>query len=327
MIAFPGTSHQGRIAARVVQVGATVLAIGVLMYFASRSADGGLAGILLSALLSWIAFGVALGVVRGLWRESQRIKIRHAILGGCVTAIALCAIGGILLLFGTQLMVGVIIGGLAAIFQDRAGSVSWRQLVGLDPNPPPATDPAPSPAAPPVTVWAGPMGVAGAALIALVCVVAGIFFAGLGTIRALEGVGNFTDYFCSPPCAVVKGLWMHVIPDSRGNIVALPDPATIQLRVSFSNDLPGERVTSAAEFALIGPASTYPQSLGRAECGLWEVHLHIDEKSGVHAVCFSIPPGVSVDPNQLVLDWTPFFGETAMIPLGCCPQAALTSPR
>jgi hypothetical protein len=321
-----GTSRQGRAAARVMQVGVTVLAIGVLMYFATRSPGGGIAGILLSALVSWIAFAAALRVVRGLWRESQRIKARHAILGGCVTAVALCALGGFLLLFGSQLLVGIIAGGFAAIFQDRAGSVSWRQLVGLDPNVAPAADPAAS-AAPSVTVWAGPVGVAGAAVLALVCVIVGIFFVGLATIRAVEGVGNFTDYFCSRPCAVVKGLWIHVIPDSDGQFVGLPDPATIELRVSFSEDLPSDPVATASDFVLTGPASTYQQSLSRPECALWQVRLHMDEKSGVHAVCFSIPPGVSVDPNQLVLNWTPFYGETAMIPLGCCPSAALTSPR
>jgi hypothetical protein len=53
----------------------------------------------------------------------------------------------------------------------------------------------------------------------------------------------------------------------------------------------------------------------------------MDEKTGVYTVCFSIPTGVSVDLNQLVLNWTPFFGETAMIPLGCCPSFALASPQ
>ena len=315
MIGSGATSRQGNLAGRVLQVGATVLAIGVLMYFATRSAGGGIAGILLSALVSWVAFAAALRVVRGLWRESQRFKARHAILGGCVTAVALCALGGFLLLFGSQLLIGIIVGGFAAVFQDRVGAVPWRQLVGLDPNVAPAADPAAS-AAPPVTVWAGPIGVAGAAVLALVCVVVGILFLGLATIRTVEGVGNFTGFFCSPPCAVVKGLWIHVIPNSDGRVVALPDPATIEVRVTFSEDLPGDPVATAADFALTCAASTYPQSLSRPECALWQVRLHMDEKSGVYTVCFSIPTGVSVDLNQLVLNWTPFFGETAMISLG-----------
>jgi hypothetical protein len=326
MIGFGAARRQGNLAGRVLRVGVTVLAIGVLMYLATRSAGGGIAGILLSALVSWIAFAAALRVVRGLWRESQRIEARHAILGGCVTAVALCALGGFLLLFGSQLLIGIFVGGFAAIFQDRAGSVSWRQLVGLDPNVAPAADPAAS-AAPSVTMWAGPLGVAGAAVLALVCVVVGIFFVGLATIRAVEGSGNFTDFFCSRPCAVVKGLWVHVVPDSDGQLVALHDPATIEVRVTFSEDLPSDPVATAADFALNSAASTYPQSRSRPECALWQVRLHMDEKTGVYTVCFSIPTGVSVDLNQLVLNWTPFFGETAMIPLGCCPSFALASPQ
>lgn len=243
-----------------------------------------------------------------------------------MTAVALCALGGFLLLFGSQLLIGIFVGGIAALFEDRAGSVSWRQLVGLDSNVAPAADPATS-AAPPLTVWAGPLGVAGAALLTLVCVVVGIFFVGLAAIRAVEGSGNFTDFFCSRPCAVVKGLWVHVIPDSDGQFVALPDPATIEVRVTFSEDLPSDPVATAADFVLTGPASTYQQSLSRPECALWQVRLHMDEKTGVYTVCFSIPTGVSVDPGKLLLNWTPFFGETAEIPLGCCPSFDLPSPR
>lgn len=326
MIGFGATGRQGNLAGRVLRVGVTVLAVGVLMYFATRSAGGGIAGILLSALVSWIAFSAAFRVVRGLWRESQRIKARHAILGGCVTAIALCALGGFLLVFGSQLLFGIIVGGAVAIFQDRGGSVSWRQLVGLDPNVAPAADPAAS-AAPPVTVWAGPVAVAAAAAVALVCVVVGILFAGLGTIRALEGSGNFTDFYCSRPCAVVKGLWVHVIPDTDGQLVARPDPATIEVRVTFSEDLASDPVTTAADFTLVSAASTYPRSLSRPECASWQVRLHMDQKTGVYTVCFSIPPGVSVDPDKLVLNWTPFFEETAEIPLGCCPSFAPASPQ
>jgi hypothetical protein len=315
MIGFGATRRHGTVAGRLLQVGLTVLAIGVLMYFATRSAGGGIAGILLSALVSWIAFAAGLRVVRGLWRQSQRIRARHAILGGCVTAVALCALGGFLLLFGSQLSIGIFVGGFAAIFQDRAGSVSLRQLAGLDPNVAPAADPAAS-AAPPVTVWAGPLGVAGAAVLALVCVVVGILFMGLATIRAVEGTGNFTDFFCSRPCAVVKGLWVHVIPDSDGQFVATPDPATIEVRVTFGEDLPSDPVATATDFVLTGPTSTFEQSLSRPECALWQVRLHMDEKTGVYAICFSIPTGVRVDPGQLLLSWTPFFGQTAEIPLG-----------
>jgi hypothetical protein len=108
--------------------------------------------------------------------------------------------------------------------------------------------------------------------------------------------------------------------------VALADSATIEVRVTFSEDLPSDPVATAAAFALTAGPSTYQQSLNRPECALWQVRLHMDEKTRVYTVCFSIPTGVTVDPDRLVLDWTPFFGETAMIPLGCCPSFALASP-
>jgi hypothetical protein len=109
--------------------------------------------------------------------------------------------------------------------------------------------------------------------------------------------------------------------------VALPDPATIEVRVTFSEDLPSDPVATAADFVLTGPNSTYQQSLSRPECALWQVRLHMDEKTRVYTLCFSIPTGVSVDPGQLVLNWTPYIGETAEIPLGCCPSFAPASPQ
>ncbi len=154
-----------------------------------------------------------------------------------------------------------------------------------------------------------------AALIALVCIVLGVSFAGLGTIRALEGVSNLTDFGCSPPCAMVHGLWVQVIHDSDGQVMALPDASTIELRVSFQDDAPGEKVATSGEFTLTGAGLTYQQFLGRPECNSWELHLHIDDRTKAHVLCFTIPSGGSVDPDQLTLDWA-LFGETAEIPLG-----------
>ena len=318
MMGFPASVRLPHLVGRILQVGATVLAIGVLVYFASRSINGGVAGILLSSLLSWIAFSIALRVVRGMWRESQRIEARHAILGGCLMAIAICAIGGFLVIFGYQLLLGVIFGGLAAILNARASTVTWRELFGLEPAPTPAPDAAAS-TAQPRSVWAGPLGVAGAAMVALACVAAGIYFGGLGTFRALEGVSSLTDYFCTPPCAGVDGLCMQVIPEPDGRFVSMPDPATIEVRMSFRDDVAGDRVATPADFALTSPGTTYQQDVGgRPECGRWQVSLHLDDRTGMRAVCFSVPSGVSVNPEQLVLTWTA-SGGTAIIPLRLPP--------
>lgn len=318
MTSLPASVRLPPIVARILLVGATVLAIGVLVDFASRSVNGGVAGILLLSILSWIAFSVALRVVRGMWRASQRIEARHAILGGCSMAIAICAIGGFLVVFGYQLLLGVFFGGLAAILNARASTVTTRELFGLEPAPTTAPDAAAS-AAQPRSVWAGPLGVAGAALVALVCVAAGLYFGGLGTFRALEGVSSLTDYFCTPPCAGVDGLWMQVIPQPDGRFVAMPDSATIELRMSFRNDVAGDRSATPADFALTSTETTYQQDVGgRPECGRWKVSLHLDERTGVRALCFSVPAGASVNPEQLTLTWTA-PGGTAIIPLQLPP--------
>jgi hypothetical protein len=126
---------------------------------------------------------------------------------------------------------------------------------------------------------------------------------------------------------VVKGLWVHVIPDSDGHFVVQPDTATVEVRVTFSEDLPSDPVATAADFTLTVGGSTFPQSLSRPECRLWQVRLHMDQKTGVYTVCFSVPTGLSVDPDKLVLNWTPYVQETAEIPLGCCPSFAVASPQ
>lgn len=312
--------HRERLAARIVLVGVTVLVVGVLLYFAARSVDGGLAGILLSGLFGWIVFALALDAVRGMWRGSRQVAAHHAIIGGCLTAVALCGIAGFLTVFGNQLLLGLVAGAVITFLSDRGRVPSWHQLVGLGSTPARAAGTDPPPLLP-ISFLAGPQGMAVAAVVALVCVVAGIFFAGLGTIRSLEGVTVLTDFGCSPPCAMVHGLWVEVVSDSHGKVVFQTDAATIEVRVSFRDDVPGERVASAAEFVLTGPALTYQQSLARPECKLWVLRLHLDDRSGVETLCFAIPPGVSVVPDELVLNWTQ-FGVPAMIPLGRSDSAA-----
>jgi hypothetical protein len=320
--------HRGNFALRALQVGATVLAIGVLIYFAARSPNGGLAGILLSGLLSWIAFITAFNVALGMWRASRWIEERHLILGGCLVTVAVCAIGGFLLIFGSQLLWGVMIGGLTAILNGSARLVTWQQLFGIDPTPAPAPEPGATTTTP-RSVWAGPLPVTASIAVTLVCVVAGIFFAGLGTIRVLEASSNLVDFQCSPPCALVSSLWVNVVPYSDGQVVAQPDATTVEVQVSFSDDAPGDRVVRAADFSLTGQGSTYPHSLNGNGCDLWVIHLHIDEKSGVHALCFSIPSGATLNPDQLTLNWN-VYGGPGLIPLcktrAACVAAGMVSP-
>ena len=305
-----------------------MLAIGVLIYFAARSPNGGVAGILLSGLLSWIAFITAFNVALGMWRASRWIEERHLILGGCLVTVAVCAIGGFLLIFGDQLLLGVIIGGVTAILNKTAQRVTWQQLFGIEPTPTPAPDAAATTTTP-RSVWVVPLPVTAAIAIALVCVVAGLVFAGLGTIRVLEASSNLVDFECSPPCALVSSLWVQVIPFANGQVVAQPDATTIEVLVSFSDDAPGDRVARAADFSLTGQGSTYPHSSNRSGCDLWVIHLHIDEKTGGHALCFSIPAGANLNPDQLTLEWN-VYGGPGLIPLcktkAACIAAGQVSP-
>ena len=305
-----------------------MLAIGVLIYFAARSPNGGVAGILLSGLLSWIAFITAFNVALGIWRASRWIEERHLILGGCLVTVAVCAIGGFLLVFGSQLLWGVIIGGITAILNKTAAQVTWQQLFGIDPTPTPALDPSATTTTP-RSVWVGPLPMTAAIAVALVSVVAGLIFAGLGTIRVLEASSNLVDFECAPPCALLNSVWVHVIPYADGQVVAQLDATTVEVRVSFSDDAPGDRVARAADFSLTSQGSTYPHSLDRNGCDLWVIHLHIDDKTGLHSLCFSVPAAASLNPDQLILRWDG-YGGPAMIELcrsrAACVAAGVVSP-
>ena len=307
LIASPvATAHPGRLAGRLLRVGAVVLAIGVLIYFAARSESGGLAGILLSGLLASITVGTALMVVKGTWRESERLRPRHAVLSGCLTAVALCGSGGVFLCFGNQLLLGSIVGIFAAFMNDRQGWISWQQVIGIDPELPslPGTPPAPQPWSP----LGGPGATAAAATLTVVLLVVGIFFGALGTIRAVEGVSAIADFGCTAPCGLMHGLWVQVLPDAHGKVVS-QDGSTIQLRLAFRDDAPGQRVTSSSNFTLSDSKATY------SGCGSWTLTTHIDDTTGTKNMCFSVPPEATVDPSQLVLKWSA-FGAEVMIPLG-----------
>jgi hypothetical protein len=128
---------------------------------------------------------------------------------------------------------------------------------------------------------------------------------------------------------VVNQLWVYVAPTSNGEVVAFPDATTLEVRVSFKSDAPETRVASAGQFSLTGQGSTYPQVAGRSECDLWVLHMHIDDQTGAHALCFSIPAGAGLNPDQLTLQWN-VDGGPGLIPLcrtrAACAAAGQVSP-
>jgi hypothetical protein len=278
----------------VLQVGIAALAIGLLTLLASRMVNGGVAGILLSGLFSWFVFDLALSVVRSIWTVGTRVERRHAILGGCLVAIAGCGVAGLLLFFGYQLILGVILGAVASLVTNRTSLPTLGQLIGIDPMPsgaPSMLNFLPRPAA---------------ALLALLCVVAGIVFAGLGTFRVLEGYSDATDLYCAHPCGMVNGLWVQVMPDSQGNSVARLDPVAIRLRVRFWDDVAGSKTVIQNTFTLKNPPAVYKPLTDRPGCEPWPSRtLHMDGSTGVLTVCFAIPQSENVDFDQLVLEWAP----------------------
>jgi len=292
-----------------LKIGAAGLVIGLLIYFAARSAGGGLAGIFLSALLTWFAFEVALVPVRGIWRARQHVKARHATIGGCLTILTVCGVGGLWALFGTQLLIGVALGAGFAVLNRRAGLITLPRLIGLD------MMPAPTGAANPVQlqlkqhVWS-------LALVGLVCLVAGFVFAGLGSLRSLESYSFLTDLGCTHPCGMVHGLWVQVMPDSQGNVVARLDPGAVRLRVRFWDDVVGDRVASPSDFIVTDRPSIYYPLTDRPACDAWPARtLHLDDNTGTMALCFAVTGSDNLSPDQLVLEWV-FEGVTAPILLG-----------
>ena len=312
-----------------VKIGATGLVIGLLIYFAARNAGGGLAGIFLSALLTWFAFEVALVPVRGIWRARQHVNARHATVGGCLTMLTVCGVGGLWVVFGTQLLIGVALGAGIAILSRRAGLITLPRLIGLD------MMPAPAGAANPVQmklkkhVWS-------LALVGLVCLVAGFVSAGLGTARSLESYSMATDMGCEHPCGMVHGLWVQVISDSQGNVVARLDPGAVRLRVRFWDDVLGDKVASPSDFTVTDRPSIYYPLTDRPGCDAWPARtLHLDDNTGTMALCFDVTGSDNLNPDQLVLEWT-LEGVTAPILLGkqsrsgfgidCCSSPSPSPP-
>ncbi len=209
--------------------------------------------------------------------------------------------GGVLLCFGNQLLLGAVIGGLAAYINHRQGWIQWQHVIGADPVST-STD-GPSSAPPPGSALGAPLGTAGVAMLALVFLVVGVFFWGLGTVRSLEGVTLLADFGCPAPCGMVRGLWVQVLPDSHGNVVSQPDAETIAMRVSLRDDAPGEKQATSNDFGLTDPDVTYLPLTNRPGCVSWALRLHIDDSTGPKTLCFLDRTGVTVDPGKLVLNW------------------------
>jgi len=283
--------------------------IGLLIYFAGRSAGGGLAGILLGALLAWFAFEMALLPVRGIWRARQRVRPRHATIGGCLTALTVCGVGGLWVLFGWQLLLGVLLGVGLAILTRRVGVLTLPRLIGLDIMPAPAGTATPVQAPAREHVWS-------MAVVGLVCLVAGFVFAGLGAARSLESYSFVTDLGCTHPCGMVHGLWVQVIPDSQGNVVTRLDTGAVRLSARFWDDVLGEKVANRDDFTVTNRPSIYYPVTDRPGCNAWPARtLHLDDNTATVAFCFDLPQSQDVGPDQLVLEWT-FEGVTAPILLG-----------
>jgi hypothetical protein len=292
-----------------LKVGAAGLVIGLLIFFAARSAGGGLPGLVLGALLAWFAFEVAFLPVRGIWRARQHFNPRHTFLGGCLTMLTVCGVGGLWFLFGTQLLIGVFLGAGFAVLNRRVGVLTLPRLIGLDIVPAPAGSAAPVQMPLTQHVWL-------MALVGLVCLVAGYVFAGLGAVRTLESYSFLTDIGCAHPCGMVHGLWVQVMPDSQGQFVARLDPGAVRLRVRFWNDEVGDRVASRSDFTVTNRPSIYYPATDRPGCEAWPARtLHLDDNTGTMALCFAVTGADNGSPDQLVLEWA-LEGVTAPILLG-----------
>ena len=292
----------------MLQVGVVALAIGVLIYFASRSVNGGLAGVLLSGMFSWFAFELGISIVRGLGPLPTGVKPRHATLSGCMTVIAACLGLGLILFTAQQVIPGLILGGLASVVTHRTRLPTLAQMGGLD-------------VMPDTTGAIGqsiPLGLLRpvAVVVALLFLLVGVAFAGLGTARFMESYSYVTDVGCAHPCAMVHGLWAKVLPDARGDHVTRLDSDSVQIRLRFRDDVAEKKVANRTNFTVTHLSATYRPMADRQGCGDWAPQvLHLDESTGDLALCFAIAQSQESDLSQLILDWTD-ADATAPISLG-----------
>jgi hypothetical protein len=281
-----------------LRVGIWVLALGVLVYFASRATGGGIAGILLSALVGWGAFEFAILPVRAARRAGETLGPRHAFVGGCLTLASLCGTGGIFFMFGSGMILGWIIGPVVAVLSHRTEVIEPLRSLGLGavlPAAPSAAQPASPPFQLPGPRWA-------LAVVGLVALLGGLTFMGFGAVRSLEAFSVLTDV-CQKPCAMVHGVWLNVVPGADGSVVSRLDPQGLRLQVRIRDDVADPNTVQRDNFTLELPPATYPPVTDRAGCPAWQSEtLRIDQTTGVLALCFAVPES-NADLNQLILDW------------------------
>ncbi|HET7466420.1 MAG TPA: hypothetical protein VFL29_07120 [Candidatus Dormibacteraeota bacterium] len=108
-------------AGHVLALGAHVLIFGVLAYLAFL-AQGGVPGQLLLIYVSALPLAFAIGTVREIARAKNKMAAHHVI-AGCLNAVLLCGLGGILLAFGNQIVL-TLIGSLALVWVTRYSPIA-----------------------------------------------------------------------------------------------------------------------------------------------------------------------------------------------------------
>lgn len=289
----------------VLYAGVVWLVLGVLVYFAARSFGGGLAGSLALALVSWPLFAGLWSVARVIWRLRNRVTPRHATIGSCFGAIAICGLGGVILLAGAWAILGVAVGALIFYLNHRTGLVTWAQVIGLERTPEPdrTTSTLSSREA-----WT--KGLAGFA-----CLSVGMVAFVLGAGRYFEAYSVAADYGCAHPCGMVDGLWVEVTRDSQGRVVTRVDPSTVKLMLQFRDDTPGEKTIDRSDFTLSIAHVEYGQAAGPG-CDPWQPRgIQLDGTTGNLPLCFAILQEDNADLSQLILAWRQ-QGRSVKISLG-----------
>lgn len=290
----------------VVYLGLAALAIGVLIYLAARSFGGGLAGSLILALISWPFIEGAWLAVRAIWRLHLRVKPRHETTAGCLGLIVVCAVGGYLWTSGGWAILGLSGGVVATYLNRRTGLVRWPQLAGPQSGSQPTKQ----------TTLSSNRQILTRVLAGGACLLVGVVAGGLGIARYLEAYSVAADYGCAHPCGMIDGLWVEVTHDSRGHVVTVLDPDTVQLQVQFRDDTPGDKTIQRSDFRLLSTDTTFAQRSDRPGCDPWQPQaIRLDGSTGNLPVCFAISQAGNVDLTKLVLNWAQ-QGRTVDISLG-----------
>ena len=309
-------------------VGLATLAIGVLIFFAVRSQNGGLAGILLSGVFSWLLFEGTWTLIRAINDARVTVAAQHRIAGGCLGAILLCGIGGFWVVFGSQIILGVVFGGIVTFINHRGMLANWSQALSQGSAPAAGSGGQSTP----VVNWSGLIGLTpipspersvplsqhtwAKLLAGLLGLLVGFVFFGFGAFRFLESSTVLGDVGCTHPCGMMRGVWMQVMRDSQGEVVTRIDSTTVQLRMRFWDDVPGDQTISRTDFALKNALATFEQVSGRPGCDAWSPRkIRIDGNINDLTLCFTISQADNVDLNHLYLVWSPRPDWVAEIPL------------